>query len=142
MADAWLARGSITDGAMFRRLKVGLATPAPTSDRAAARVLQARAAMAGFDPARFAGHSLRAGLRHGRRSRRGQRVQAEEDQPTPQHQRARILPPRRSPIRGPRWRGVPVRDPPGVLPRMGAFLSCSATMPECHMTQWPKYALT
>ena len=32
------------------------------SDRAVARVVQARAAAAGYDPTRFAGHSLRAGF--------------------------------------------------------------------------------
>ncbi|MGI4941873.1 MAG: hypothetical protein ACRYHQ_15150, partial [Janthinobacterium lividum] len=62
LLDAWLARGKITEGAVFRRLKGGLATPVPMSDRAVARVVQARAAAAGYDPARFAGHSLRAGF--------------------------------------------------------------------------------
>ena len=62
LLDAWLVQGAITDGAVFRRLKGGLATPAPMSDRAVARVVQARAAAAGYDPARFAGHSLRAGF--------------------------------------------------------------------------------
>ncbi len=47
---------------MFRRLKGGLATLASMSDRAVARVVQARAAAAGYDPARFTGHSLRAGF--------------------------------------------------------------------------------
>ncbi len=60
LLDAWLAQGAITDGVVFRRLKGGLATPAPMSDRAVARVVQARAAAAGYDPVRFAGHSLRA----------------------------------------------------------------------------------
>ena len=62
LLDAWLAQGAITGGAVFRRLKGGLATPDPMSDRAVARVVQARAAAAGYDPARFAGHSLRAGF--------------------------------------------------------------------------------
>ncbi len=61
LLEAWLAQGAITEGAVFRRLKGGLATPDPMSDRAIARVVQARAA-AGYDPARFAGHSLRAGF--------------------------------------------------------------------------------
>jgi len=61
LLEAWLAQGAITGGAVFRRLKGGLATPDPMSDRAIARVVQARAA-AGYDPARFAGHSLRAGF--------------------------------------------------------------------------------
>ncbi len=47
---------------MFRRLKGGLATPAPMSDRAVARMVPARAAAASYDPARFTGHSLRAGF--------------------------------------------------------------------------------
>ena len=62
LLEAWLAQGAITGGAVFRRLKGGLATPDPMSDRAVARVVQARAAAAGYDPGRFAGHSLRAGF--------------------------------------------------------------------------------
>ncbi len=62
LLDAWLAQGAITGGAVFRRLKGGLATPHPMSDRAVARVVQARAAAAGYDPERFGGHSLRAGF--------------------------------------------------------------------------------
>ena len=62
LLEAWLAQGAITEGAVFRRLKGGLATSDPMSDRAVARVVQARAAAAGYDPGRFAGHSLRAGF--------------------------------------------------------------------------------
>ena len=40
----------------------GAATPSPMSDRAVARLVQACAKAAGFDPAEFAGHSLRAGF--------------------------------------------------------------------------------
>ncbi len=62
LLEAWLAQRAITGGAVFRRLRGGLATSDPMSDRAVARVVQARAAAAGYDPGRFAGHSLRAGF--------------------------------------------------------------------------------
>lgn len=91
LPDAWLGRGAITDGAVFRRLKGVLTTPAPRRDSAAARVVQACAAAAGYDPARVAGHLLRAGLRHGRRSRRDQSVQTEGGQPAPQHRSTDVL---------------------------------------------------
>ena len=58
----WLARAAITEGVVFRKLKAGQATERPMSDRAVARVVQARAAAAGYDPGLFAGHSLRAGF--------------------------------------------------------------------------------
>jgi len=59
----WIARGGITDGFLFRRLTAaGLVTPAPMSDRSIARLVQARAADAGYGAADFAGHSLRAGF--------------------------------------------------------------------------------
>ena len=123
LPDAWLGRGAITDGAVFRRLKGVLTTSAPTRDSAAARVVQACDAAAGYDPARVAGHLLRAGFRHGRRSRRNQSVQTEGGQPAPQHGRARILSSRRSLIRGTCRREVPVRDSPGVIPRKNTLLS-------------------
>ena len=60
----WLERAGVADGFLFRRLsRAGeRALPSPMSDRAVARVVQARVAAAGYDPARFAGHSLRAGF--------------------------------------------------------------------------------
>lgn len=63
LLEAWLDRAGITGGFLFRRLDArGAVTAAPMSDRAVARLVQARAAAAGYDPARFAGHSLRAGF--------------------------------------------------------------------------------
>ncbi len=60
--EDWLARAAITEGVVFRKLKAGHATERPMSDRAVARVVQARAAAVGYDPGLFAGHSLRAGF--------------------------------------------------------------------------------
>ena len=62
--DAWIARAGVADGFLFRQLSRSgeRALPSPMSDRAIARVVQARVAAAGYDPALFAGHSLRAGF--------------------------------------------------------------------------------
>ena len=62
--EAWIERAGIVDGPVFRGLSRDgeRALPSPMSDRAVARVVQARVAAAGYDPARFAGHSLRAGF--------------------------------------------------------------------------------
>lgn len=63
LLDAWLAAAGITEGHLFRRLAAdGRVTGDPMSDRAVARVVKARAQAAGYDPAAFAGHSLRAGF--------------------------------------------------------------------------------
>ena len=60
---AWLAAAGITEGPVFRPLwKGGRLRPARLSDHAVARIVQARALAAGLDPARYAGHSLRAGF--------------------------------------------------------------------------------
>ncbi len=78
---AWLVAAGITEGAVFRPLwkgggrqgSSGFANGEPTrlhrrvrdvrlSDHAVARIVQARAAAAGLDPAHYAGHSLRAGF--------------------------------------------------------------------------------
>ena len=60
---AWIDAAAINDGHLFRRLGAGASvTAAPMSDRGVARLVQARAAAAGYDPADFAGHSLRAGF--------------------------------------------------------------------------------
>jgi integrase len=59
----WLAFAGITEGAVFRPLwKGGRLRDARLSDHAVARIVQARAAAAGLDPSRYAGHSLRAGF--------------------------------------------------------------------------------
>ena len=65
--DAWVQQAGIADGFLFRRLirgKAGEATvsASPMSDRAVARLVQARVLAAGYDPASFAGHSLRSGV--------------------------------------------------------------------------------
>ncbi|NPD69782.1 site-specific integrase (plasmid) [Lichenicola cladoniae] len=62
LLEAWLAQTGISEGFVFRKLKGGAATDQPMSDRAVARVVQARVAAAGYDPTLFAGHSLRAGF--------------------------------------------------------------------------------
>ena len=60
---AWLDAAAITEGPVFRPLwKGGRVRPARLSDHAVARIVQARALAAGLDPARYAGHSLRAGF--------------------------------------------------------------------------------
>jgi integrase len=60
---AWLEATGITEGPVFRPLwKGGRLRPARLSDHAVARIVQARALAAGLDPARYAGHSLRAGF--------------------------------------------------------------------------------
>ena len=60
---AWLEAAGITEGPVFRPLwKGGRLRPARLSDHAVARIVQARALAAGLDPARYAGHSLRAGF--------------------------------------------------------------------------------
>ena len=59
----WVAEAGLAEGFLFRRLTRGDAlTAEPMSDRAVARLVQARARAAGYDPARFAAHSLRAGF--------------------------------------------------------------------------------
>ena len=78
---AWLEAAGITEGPVFRPLWKGGARQsavitrgggwtglnprvrdARLSGHAVARIVQARAAVAGLDPARYAGHSLRAGF--------------------------------------------------------------------------------
>ena len=62
--DAWLERAGIDEGPLFRRLsQCGTRVlPARMSDRSVAEIVKARAKAAGLDPARFSGHSLRAGF--------------------------------------------------------------------------------
>ncbi len=67
--EAWLQLAGISEGFVLRKLKARAATDQPMSDRAVARVVQAQAAAAGYDPRLFAGHSLRAGfIRSGARA--------------------------------------------------------------------------
>lgn len=62
--EAWLARAGVTEGFVFRRISNNgrHVTDDPMSDRAIARVVQARIAATGLDAAVFGGHSLRAGF--------------------------------------------------------------------------------
>ena len=62
--EDWLARASIVDSWLFRRISNDgkRVTSDPMSDRAVARVVQQRVAAAGLDPTLFGGHSLRAGF--------------------------------------------------------------------------------
>jgi integrase len=60
----WLDAGGIVEGPLFRSVWKGgrRLRPTPLNDRAIAEVVKRAAAAAGYDPARFGGHSLRAGL--------------------------------------------------------------------------------
>jgi integrase len=60
---AWLDAAGIAAGPVFRRLTPhGRMTDQAISAQSVALVVKVRAAAAGYDPARFAGHSLRAGF--------------------------------------------------------------------------------
>ena len=60
---SWLAAAGIVEGPLFRPFwKGGRIREARLSDHAVACVIKARALAAGLDPARYAGHSLRAGF--------------------------------------------------------------------------------
>lgn len=60
----WLDASGITAGPLFRSVWKGgqRLRPRGLNDRAIAEVVKRAAAAAGYDPARFGGHSLRAGL--------------------------------------------------------------------------------
>ena len=61
MHKAWVAAAPILDGFLFRKLTPqGRLTEKSMSDKGVALVVKARAAAAGYDPALFFGHSLRA----------------------------------------------------------------------------------
>ena len=61
--NAWLAVSRVAEGYVFRRIRrAGQVTDEPMNDRAVARLVQAVAKAAGYDPALFGGHSLRAGF--------------------------------------------------------------------------------
>ena len=61
--QAWLETARIIEGAVFRSLdKFQRVQPRRLSDKAVARIVKRRAKAVGLDPARYAGHSLRAGL--------------------------------------------------------------------------------
>jgi len=57
----WLQAAGISEGTIFRSIKKGgLVTPVRLSDRSVAEIVKKRMEAAGFDPAIFSGHSLRA----------------------------------------------------------------------------------
>jgi integrase len=59
----WLTAAGITAGPLFRPVRRGGVVGATAlTDKAVARIVKQRAALAGFDPAGFSGHSLRAGF--------------------------------------------------------------------------------
>ncbi len=58
----WLAAAGIAEGPLFRGLRNDGRLMGRLSDKGVARVVQRRAAAVGLDPARYGGHSLRAGL--------------------------------------------------------------------------------
>jgi integrase len=59
----WLAAANLTGGPLFRAVnRHGGVGAGRLSDKAVARVVKRTAARAGLDPARYSGHSLRAGL--------------------------------------------------------------------------------
>ncbi len=60
---AWLDGAGIADGPVFRDVsRRGRVGAVRLSDKAVARLVKRAARAAGLDPARFSGHSLRAGL--------------------------------------------------------------------------------
>jgi len=61
--ERWLEVSGITHGALYRPInRHGHLQPGRLSDKAVALVVKRYAEAAGLDPARYAGHSLRAGL--------------------------------------------------------------------------------
>lgn len=60
---AWRERAGLSEGPLFRSVnRHGTLQPGRLSDRAVALIVKRAAQAAGLDPARYAGHSLRAGL--------------------------------------------------------------------------------
>lgn len=61
--ERWLRESGIEGGPVFRRIsKSGRVLPYRLNDKAVATIVKRSAAAAGYDPAQFGGHSLRAGL--------------------------------------------------------------------------------
>ncbi len=61
--QAWLAASGLSEGPLFRPInRHGQVGAERLSDRAVALIVKRAAEAAGLDPARYAGHSLRAGL--------------------------------------------------------------------------------
>jgi integrase len=61
--DSWLATSEIANGSLFRPVsRAGRVLGKPLSPSAIATVVKQRVAQIGLDPARYSGHSLRAGF--------------------------------------------------------------------------------
>jgi integrase len=61
--NAWLAMSGIVDGPLFRPVsKAGKVLGDPLSAGTVATIVKQRVAQIGLDPARYSGHSLRAGF--------------------------------------------------------------------------------
>ena len=61
--ETWIASSGITEGPLFRPIrKSGLIDPARLSGDALCRMVQKRVAIAGLNPTRYSGHSLRSGF--------------------------------------------------------------------------------
>lgn len=61
--QSWITAAGIVSGPVFRGIdRHGNLAAAPMSGKAAANIVKAACERAGFDPAMFAGHSLRSGL--------------------------------------------------------------------------------
>lgn len=58
---AWLTAAEIVTGPIFRPVEAGIVLPTRYYDRGVANAVKRAAKRAGLDPAKFAGHSLRAG---------------------------------------------------------------------------------
>jgi integrase len=60
---AWLEAAGLTVGPLFRRVsRAGRVAPDRLCDKAVALIVKAAVVTAGYDPAAFSGHSLRAGF--------------------------------------------------------------------------------
>lgn len=60
--DAWLSMTGITEGRLFRGVTKGGKVLNSINDKTVARIVKKRSKMAGLDPSRFSGHSLRSGF--------------------------------------------------------------------------------
>lgn len=61
--QAWMEVAGIDQGPVFRAVsKTGIVAEGRLTDRAVSLIVKERAKVAGLDPAKYAGHSLRAGL--------------------------------------------------------------------------------
>jgi integrase len=58
----WITASGITEGAVFRAVEGGKVTQTGLCDRSIANIIKLRVRDAGLNPARYSGHSLRAGL--------------------------------------------------------------------------------